>query len=109
MTLDEPQRRAARRLRKKLPLERVAAKIDVDPNSLRAFYQRERRRRIAENEMPDWYREMYANGRRAWHFSSPLIACPISTESDIARASAWRAGWHDADIEAGNSTLGGRL
>lgn len=70
--------------------------------------QRERRRLASDLRMPKWHREQYAEGRKAHHFGQPIIACPIGTECDMARASAWRAGWHDADIEAGNSVIAGR-
>lgn len=52
-----------------------------------------------ESEISD---SAYTRGKFANNEGLDVSACP---ETDVEAAAWWKAGWHDADIEAGNSWL----
>lgn len=52
------------------------------------------------------WRSMRA-GRAARKKGQPIDQCPI--DLSFQRQMSWRAGWHDADMQAGNSVIAGRL
>lgn len=109
--ISREDRQAALSLRDIYPAARVAARMGWDELVLREVYRRsdaQKKRLKSLNDTPKGYQRIYNEGRAAHHRGLGIDNCPY-TDKQLGKACSWKAGWADADIEAGNSVIAGRV
>lgn len=92
--------------RNRLFLDAIAKRLDRSVETVRSYlraFDRNARRQTEERA-----KRVYLAGMDAWADRLPCEE-PSQYRGSMAERMMWRAGWHDADIQAGNSVIAGRL